>query len=129
MEGEIKHEASIFFHCGVHEGFGFSLGPNIAPATNLWLHLLHATIASRQRLGRVTLHLVCLTSLHQRNKVGGNISPIVKERKNMYILRIEHPVPNYTGWKQAFDSDPIGRKKMRVRRSKSYTPSTIPTMS
>ena len=34
----------------------------------------------------------------------------------MYILRIEHPVPNYEGWKQAFDSDPVGRKKSGVRR-------------
>ena len=33
----------------------------------------------------------------------------------MYILRIEHPVPNYEGWKKAFDSDPIGRQKMGVR--------------
>lgn len=34
----------------------------------------------------------------------------------MYILRIEHPVPNYDGWKQAFDSDPVGREKSGVRR-------------
>ena len=34
----------------------------------------------------------------------------------MYILRIEHPVPNYDGWKQAFDSDPVGRKRSGVRR-------------
>lgn len=34
----------------------------------------------------------------------------------MYILRIEHPVPNYEGWKQAFDSDPVGRQKSGVRR-------------
>ena len=34
----------------------------------------------------------------------------------MYMLRIEHPVPNYEGWKQAFDSDPVGREKMGVRR-------------
>ena len=34
----------------------------------------------------------------------------------MYMLRIEHPVPNYEGWKQAFDSDPVGRKKSGVRR-------------
>jgi hypothetical protein len=34
----------------------------------------------------------------------------------MYILRIEHPVPNFEGWKRAFDSDPVGRKKMGVRR-------------
>jgi len=34
----------------------------------------------------------------------------------MYLLRIEHPVPNYVGWKQAFDSDPVGREKLGVRR-------------
>ena len=34
----------------------------------------------------------------------------------MYILRIEHPVPNYDGWKQAFDSDPVGRERSGVRR-------------
>jgi hypothetical protein len=39
----------------------------------------------------------------------------VKEAK-MYMLRIEHPVPNYDGWKKAFDSDPVGREKSGVRR-------------
>ncbi|HEV7127124.1 MAG TPA: hypothetical protein VGN32_06760 [Ktedonobacterales bacterium] len=34
----------------------------------------------------------------------------------MAILRIEHPVPNYEAWKQAFDSDPAGRKQSGVRR-------------
>lgn len=34
----------------------------------------------------------------------------------MYLLRIEHAVPNFEGWKQAFDSDPIGREKMGVRQ-------------
>lgn len=34
----------------------------------------------------------------------------------MVILRIEHPVPDYEGWKKAFDSDPVGRKKSGVRR-------------
>lgn len=34
----------------------------------------------------------------------------------MYILRIEHPVSSYEGWKQAFDSDPVGRQKSGVRR-------------
>ena len=29
----------------------------------------------------------------------------------MHILRIEHPVPDYDAWKQAFDSDPIGRER------------------
>ena len=34
----------------------------------------------------------------------------------MYLLRIEHPVPDFKGWKQAFDSDPVGRQKSGVRR-------------
>lgn len=34
----------------------------------------------------------------------------------MYMLRIEHPVPDYNRWKQAFDSDPVGRAKSGVRR-------------
>jgi hypothetical protein len=33
----------------------------------------------------------------------------------MYNLHIEHPVPDYQRWKQAFDSDPVDRKKMGVR--------------
>ena len=34
----------------------------------------------------------------------------------MFILRVEQTVHNYEGWKKAFDSDPIGRKKSDVRR-------------
>jgi hypothetical protein len=34
----------------------------------------------------------------------------------MYILRIEHPVPDFDGWKKAFDSDPLGRAQSGVRR-------------
>ena len=33
----------------------------------------------------------------------------------MYNLHIEHPVPDYGNWKNAFDSDPVGRQKMGVR--------------
>ncbi len=33
----------------------------------------------------------------------------------MFNLHIEHPVPDYNNWKQAFESDPAGRKKMGVR--------------
>ena len=40
----------------------------------------------------------------------------------MYMLRIEHPVPNYVGWKQAFDSDPVGRQKSGVRRYQILRP-------
>jgi len=34
----------------------------------------------------------------------------------MYMLWIEHPVPSFDGWKKAFDSDPVSREKMGVRR-------------
>lgn len=34
----------------------------------------------------------------------------------MYMLRIEHPVPDFAGWKKAFDSDPVNRKGSGVRR-------------
>ena len=40
----------------------------------------------------------------------------------MYILRIEHPVPDFDGWKKAFDSDPIGREKSGVRRYRVLRP-------
>lgn len=40
----------------------------------------------------------------------------------MYILRIEHPVPNYEGWKKAFDSDPVGRERAGVRRYQILRP-------
>ena len=33
----------------------------------------------------------------------------------MYILRIEHEVRDFDGWKKAFDSDPVGRQKSGVR--------------
>lgn len=34
----------------------------------------------------------------------------------MPILRIEHSVPDFDGWKRAFDRDPVDRKKSGVRR-------------
>ena len=34
----------------------------------------------------------------------------------MPILRIEHSVPDFNGWKQAFDTDPVDRKGSGVRR-------------
>jgi hypothetical protein len=33
----------------------------------------------------------------------------------MYVLHIEHAVPNFDGWKRAFDSDPVDRKRSGVR--------------
>lgn len=38
----------------------------------------------------------------------------------MPILRIQHSVPTYDGWKQAFDSDPVARKGGGVRRYQVY---------
>lgn len=40
----------------------------------------------------------------------------------MYILRIEHPVPDFDAWKKAFDSDPVGREKSGVRRYQVLRP-------
>ena len=40
----------------------------------------------------------------------------------MYILRIEHPVMDYDGWKKAFDNDPVDRKKAGVRRFRILRP-------
>ncbi|HEX8983358.1 MAG TPA: hypothetical protein VF792_11340 [Ktedonobacterales bacterium] len=34
----------------------------------------------------------------------------------MFIVRIEHPVPNFEGWKQAFENDPVDRKGAGVLR-------------
>lgn len=34
----------------------------------------------------------------------------------MTLLRIQHSVPNFDGWKKAFDHDPIDRRSAGVRR-------------
>lgn len=34
----------------------------------------------------------------------------------MPMLRIQHSVPSFAGWKRAFDSDPMDRKGSGVRR-------------
>lgn len=34
----------------------------------------------------------------------------------MPLLRMQHAVPNFEGWKRAFDSDPMDRKGSGVRR-------------
>ncbi|MEO8712924.1 MAG: hypothetical protein ABI405_12405 [Parafilimonas sp.] len=39
----------------------------------------------------------------------------------MIVLQIEHPVPNFNGWKKAFDNDPIDRKQAGVNRYKIFT--------
>lgn len=38
----------------------------------------------------------------------------------MFILQIEHPVPDYDGWKKAFDSDPLKRQQSGVMSYRIY---------
>ena len=40
----------------------------------------------------------------------------------MYLVRIEHPIPDFVAWKKAFDSDPVGREKSGVRRYRVLRP-------
>ena len=40
----------------------------------------------------------------------------------MPTLQIEHEVPNYEGWKKAFDSNPINRKQSGVKKYRIYKP-------
>jgi hypothetical protein len=44
----------------------------------------------------------------------------------MHILQIEHPVPSFAAWKEAFDSDPIGREQSGVRRYRILRPTDDP---
>jgi len=44
----------------------------------------------------------------------------------MTILRIHHSVPNFEGWKRAFDNDPIDRAASRVRRYHVHRSATDP---
>jgi len=44
----------------------------------------------------------------------------------MTILRIEHQVPSFDGWKKAFDNDPINRKKSGVRAYRIFRPTNDP---
>lgn len=44
----------------------------------------------------------------------------------MITLRIEHKISNFDGWKKAFDSDPINRKKSGVIRYRIYQPVANP---
>ena len=47
------------------------------------------------------------------------ISPKIYD---MPTLQIEHIVPNYEGWKKAFESDPINRKRSGVKSYRIYRP-------
>jgi hypothetical protein len=40
----------------------------------------------------------------------------------MFMLRIEHPVPDFDGWKKAFDGDPTHREDSGVRRHRVLRP-------
>ncbi len=44
----------------------------------------------------------------------------------MYLLRIEHPVPDFEAWKKAFDSDPVGRRRSGVRAYRVMRPADDP---
>jgi hypothetical protein len=52
------------------------------------------------------------------NPASANTVPsnCASERYDMPTLRIQHAVPNFEGWKRAFDSDPADRKGSGVRR-------------
>lgn len=40
----------------------------------------------------------------------------------MYILRIEHAISDFDGWKNGFDSDPAGRTHFGARRYQIMRP-------
>jgi hypothetical protein len=44
----------------------------------------------------------------------------------MPTLQFEHPIKDYATWKAAFDSDPIDRRGLGVRRHVIYSPSEDP---
>jgi hypothetical protein len=44
----------------------------------------------------------------------------------MPILQIEHTVRSFEGWKEAFDSDPVGRQQGGVRRYRIARPTDQP---
>lgn len=44
----------------------------------------------------------------------------------MTILRVQHAVPNFDGWRRAFDSDPIDRKGSGVLRYSVHRSVTDP---
>jgi hypothetical protein len=48
------------------------------------------------------------------------------KKQFMVILQIEHQVPNFEGWKKAFENDPVNRKKAGVLRYKILQPTDNP---
>ncbi len=55
-------------------------------------------------------------------ETGSNLPAAFEKGVRMYILRIEHPVNDFDGWKKAFDSDPVGRQRSGVRRYRILRP-------
>jgi hypothetical protein len=49
------------------------------------------------------------------------------EEDEMPILQIEHGVRDFDAWKQAFDSDPVGREQGGVRRYRIARPTDDPS--
>jgi hypothetical protein len=45
----------------------------------------------------------------------------------MYIVQVEHQIPDFATWKEAFDSDPIGRERSGVRRYRIMHPVDNPS--
>lgn len=44
----------------------------------------------------------------------------------MFILRIEHAIGDFEGWRKAFENDPIGRERSGVRRYRVLRPTDDP---
>ena len=44
----------------------------------------------------------------------------------MFVLRIEHAVGDFEGWRKAFENDPIGRERSGVRRYRVLRPTDDP---
>ena len=44
----------------------------------------------------------------------------------MIVLQIEHKIPNFDGWKKAFESDPINRKRSGVVNYNIFRPINDP---
>jgi hypothetical protein len=44
----------------------------------------------------------------------------------MFTIRIEHPVPDFDAWKQAFDRDPLGRDRSGVSHYRVMRPMDEP---
>lgn len=47
----------------------------------------------------------------------------------MVILQIEHAVPDFDRWKEAFDNDPAGRQRSGVRRYQILRPLDAPNVA